>query len=344
MDPNKNYYDILGVNKNATNAEIKKKYRQLAKEHHPDVTQNKDDTIFKNLNEAFSIIGDENQRQQYDVQSPHGQNYNPGFGNSFFHININGQDFNPFGGSSPFGPFGFGGGSPFDDPFFQHIFNRKEEFIENLDLKSINKVTLKDVYNNNKIPITFTHDIKCDECNFTGFDPKSEEFQCDACDGRGGDRFTKCKYCGGSGKIHTGTCKKCNGAKIISKKEDFAFGNSYRIDKNFTKYMRGLGNQSKYYSNKQGTLVIEAIYEHDNRYTREEHNLIYKLDLHYQHAIDGLDFEYEHLDDKKYLLKIPPKTKDGDLLRVPKKGLLKDENNRGDLIIKINIIIDYELK
>lgn len=341
MDPNKNYYDILGVDKNADNKEIKKQYRKLAKEHHPDATQNHDDSEFKKLNEAFSVIGDEKERQIYDVQSPHGRNYNPNQGNPFFHININGQDFNPFGGN-PFQNFGFGGGSPFDDPFFQNIFHRREEFPENLDIKHSVKITLKDVYNNKQIPIKFKRDVKCDVCDFTGFDPESEEFECETCDGKGNDGFTHCKYCNGTGKIHTGKCKKCNGTKVISKDEEFAFGNSFRIDKSFVKYIRGMGHQSKYYQQKVGTLSVEATYIDDNRYIRDGSNLIYKLDLHYQQAIDGFDFEYEHLDDKKYSLKIPSKTKDGDLLRVARKGLLYDDNNRGDLIVKVNIIIDYE--
>jgi len=341
MDFNKNYYATLGVNKEATAEEIKSNYRKLAKEHHPDAKEGSDDTVIKELNEAYGVIGDEGERQKYDVQSPHGKNFQPGFGNQFFHMNINGQDFNPFpGGGFGFNPFG---GSPFNDPFFNDIFNRREEFIENLDIHYPVNVTLKDIYNNANIPIKFKHDIKCDACNFTGFDPNSEEFQCDACDGKGGDKFTKCKYCNGTGKIHSGPCNKCNTTKVISREEELAFSNTFQIDKSFVKYMRGLGHQSKHYANKVGTLIIEANYQHDDRYVREGPNLVYLLNLHYQHAIDGFMFEHEHLDGKKYSLKIPPKTKDGDILRVAGKGLLANAQQRGDLLVKVNVIIDYEL-
>jgi molecular chaperone DnaJ len=337
MDFNKNYYSTLGIDKNASQDQIKKAYRKLAKEHHPDATQNHDDSKFKEINEAFSVVGNEEEKQKYDVQSPHGKNYQHGFGNGFFRMNINGQDFNPFGGGSP---FGFG---DIDDAFFNNIFRRKEEFVENLDIHMGINITLKDIYNNVNIPIKFKHDIKCDVCNHTGFDPTSDSYECDACDGKGSDGFTKCRFCGGTGKIHTGTCTKCNGNKVISKEEEFGFTNTYSIDKGFVKYMRGLGHQSRYYTNKIGTLVINANYVPDNRYSKEGNNLIFPLNLHYQHAIDGIDFEYEHLDDKKYALKIPPKTKDGDLLRVNGKGLLINQQQRGDLIIRINVIIDYDL-
>ena len=336
MDFNKNYYATLGVNKDSSSEEIKSQYRKLAKEHHPDATQNHDDSVFKELNEAYSVVGDDDERQKYDVHSPHGKNFQPGFGgNPFFRMNINGQDFNPFGG------FGFTA-SPFDDPFFRDIFTRREEFPEDLDIKQTVNITLKDIYNNTQIPIKFTRNVKCETCAFTGFDPTSEEFSCDACDGKGGDNFTRCKYCNGTGKIHTGTCQTCKGAKVVPKEEVFAFGNTYRIDKSFVKYMRGMGHQSKHYQNKAGTLTVEANYIGDDKYIRDGFDLILPLNLHYQDAIDGMDYEHEHLDDKKYAIKIPPKTKDGDLLRVTGKGLLADENNRRDLIVKINIIIDYE--
>ena len=142
MDFNKNYYDILEINKEASPEEIKSNYRKLAKEHHPDVTQNHDDSKFKELSQAYEVLSDSSEKEKYDVHSPHGKNYQPGFGNSFFRMNINGQDFNPFG------PFGFGG---FDDSFFRDIFHRKEEFFENLDITVNLNVNLKDVYNNNNI-------------------------------------------------------------------------------------------------------------------------------------------------------------------------------------------------
>jgi len=339
MDLKKNYYQILGVNKDTPDADIKKAYRTLAKEHHPDATQNHDDSKFKEINEAFQVLGDTNAKAQYDSQSPNGKNYNPNSFENMFHFTFG----NGGPGFNPFGPFGFPGGSPFDDPIFKDIFNRKEEFVEYLDINHNVTITLKDVYNNVNMPIKFTHNVKCDHCNFTGFDPASDAYECDACDGKGGDGFTKCRFCNGTGKIHSGTCSKCKGEKVIPKEEEFAFSNTFSVDKSFQKYMRGLGHQSKHYASKVGTLIINATYQDDARYKREGANLIFSLNLHFQHAIDGYDYEHEHLDGKKYSIKIPPKTKDGELLRISGKGLLLNNNQRGDLIVKINIIIDYEI-
>lgn len=329
MDLNKNYYKILELDKNASQDDIKAKYRNLAKKYHPDITKNKDDLKFKEISEAYSIIGDDNNKKRYDQQSPHGKEYNPYMG-SFFRMNM--------GENNPFTSFGF----DFED-LFGNIFNRKEEFPENLDINVNIDINLKDVYKNSNIPVKFKRNIMCPHCNFTGFDQDSEEVECDVCDGKGQTGHQKCKYCNGRGKINIGTCKVCNGEKVISKEEEFAFTNSYSIDDSFTKYLKGLGHQSKYYKNKVGTLIINVRYNHDNRYIKQGNNLIYILNLHYKKAIDGYEFEYEHLDDKKYSLKIPKRTKDGDLLRIPGKGLMDDRSKRGDLLIKINIIIDYDL-
>lgn len=329
MNYNKDYYEILGVDKNATSEQIKKAYRQLAKKYHPDASQNIDDSKFKEINESFGVLGDESEKLKYDVQSPHGKEYNP-YNGGFFRMNM---------GDNPFTSFGFGG---FED-FFGNIFNRREEFPENLDINVNIDVSLKDVYKNSNIPVNFKRNIICPHCDFTGFDQDSESVECDVCDGKGNDGFQKCKYCNGRGKINIGTCKICNGEKVIVKDEEFAFTNSYSIDDSFTKYLKGLGHQSKHYKNKVGTLIINVKYKHDDRYIRQGNNLIYILNLHYKKAIDGYEFEYEHLDDKKYSLKIPKRTKDGDLLRILGKGLLMNDQKRGDLLVKINIIIDYKL-
>ena len=330
MDFNKDYYSVLGVDKNTSQEEIKKTFRKKATKVHPD-KHGGDDTEFKELNEAYQIIGDEGKRSQYDVQSPHGQNYNP-MGGGFKSI------FDIFGSGSPFGD----GGSPFDS-----FFHRRSEFVENLDVGLSVDVTLEDVYNNTDKRVKYTRNVTCDLCRGSGFDPDSESNDCLVCDGTGKEwnpatGHVNCKYCQGRGKINTGTCKKCNGEKIIQKEEEFRLNNVYRITGSDNKYLRGYGHQSKYYLNKRGNLVLTINYIHSDTYLRKPDGLYYKMNLHFQEAIDGKSFEYNHLDDKKYNLKIPPRTKDGDVLRMPNKGLLVDGTNRQNFYLLLNIIIDYD--
>lgn len=331
MDFNKNYYDILGVDKSSSQEEIKKAFRKKANETHPD-KHGGDDTQFKIINEANQAIGDETKRSQYDVKSPHGQNYSP-MGNfeSFFSNRGN-----------PFENMNFSGGfNPFD------MFFRREEFVENLDIKLQVKVPLKDVYNNKEIQVKYKRNVNCDKCEGTGFDVDGDSDRCDACDGTGtawepSIGHTKCRFCRGKGKIYSGTCKKCNGDKVVQRDEQFQLNNVYRIANNDTKYLGGYGHQSKHYLNKKGNLILDIIYEHDNNYIRKRDGLFYKLDLHYEDAINGKEIEYEHLDNKKYKLKIKPKTKDNETMKMVGKGLLINNTVRQDLFILINVIIDYD--
>jgi len=172
MDVNKNYYSILELDKNSSDDEIKKSFRSLSKIHHPD--KGGDDNIFKEINEANSILSDSNKRNQYDVQSPHGRSYNPNRGG-----------FNPFGGgSSQFeSDFGFN-----INDFFQRSgfggFNRNEVF-EDLDIEIAVQVSLEDVYNNKTNDITYNRYVVCDTCRGSG---KNGDNTCTTCNG------TKVKY------------------------------------------------------------------------------------------------------------------------------------------------------
>jgi len=321
----KDYYKVLGVDKKASQDEIKKAYRKKAVQTHPD-KHGGDDTEFKEINEAYQVLGDEKNRKQYDMG---GMNSNFS-GQGGFDIH---DIFSSFGnGFDPFDMFFRGGGG--------------SGYHENLDLMVNVDITLHDVYNNTDKTIKFNRNVTCDVCNGTGFDPDSDSHQCDVCGGDGRVwepmfGYQKCKYCQGSGRIHTGTCKKCNGKKVIEKKEEFKLNNIYKIRSSDRQILRGYGNQSKYYLNKIGNLVLNINYLHDNKYKLKEDGLYYRLDLHYEDAINGMNIEYKHLDNKKYKLKIPKKTNDGDILRMKGKGLLINGKVRQDLFVKINIIIDY---
>lgn len=332
MDINKNYYDILGVSKKSSDSEIKKNFRKKAAETHPD-KHGGDDSEFKNINEAYQILGSD-KKQQYDTQSPHGKDYDPNFGfNSFF------------SGGNPFGGFNVNFGDSGFDPF-EMFFRRRKEFYEELDITLNVNVKLEDIYNNKDILVKYTRNVSCNICKGTGFDPESESHSCDVCDGKGKiweptRGYVNCKYCRGTGEIHTGTCKKCNGEKVIHKDEEFHLNNVYRITDSDTKYIRDYGHQSKHYLNKKGNLILNINYIHNDKYLRKKEGLYYKLDIHFDDAINGVELLYNHLDSKEYKLKIPKGTRDGDKLKMSKMGLLINNQIRQDLFILINIIIDY---
>lgn len=337
MDYNKNYYQILGLDKNSSDEDIKKAYRSLAHKYHPDKSSGTEEK-FKQVNEANSVLSDSKQKQEYDTRSPHGKSYspfNPFGGSGFeFHFGNGGDIFSQFfGEGSPFGFNPFGGGF---NPF------QREEFKENLDINSNVVVNLKQIYLNEELNIKFKRFFHCDSCNGTGFDKNSHSETCEICDGTGKDNLGKqCTYCQGDGKIYTGQCPNCRGEKVILKDSEITIQNLAQLRSNVKNAYRGYGHQSKYYRDKVGNLILNVIIDRNDKYqVINNYELHYTLDTHFQDAIDGVEILYTHIDDSILKIKLPTKTNNGDIIRVKEKGLLKG-NIRDDLYLKINIVIDY---
>jgi len=340
MNVEKNYYQILGLTKNATPEEIKKSYKKLAVQYHPDKNNGDKDkeTKFKEISEAYSVIGDDNKKMSYDTQSQYGKSYNP-------------NPFSAFGGGQGgfediFNTFFRGTGNINNNPFGGTFFGKQHEyreFHENLDININVVVTLKNVYEGKPIKVSYKRYQHCDDCGGTGFDKNGTSYECDICNGKGKDRFGRfCEYCQGTGKIYSGTCSTCNGEKVIIKDSEFNLNNIHKIRKSSDEYLKGYGHQSKYFRPKKGNLKLNIIYQHVMGYTIENDILVYNLDLHYQDAIDGINYEYEHLDGTKLKVAIPKKTSDGEKVRLKGKGLFLNYKDRGDLYFRINIIVDYD--
>lgn len=339
MDYNKNYYQELGVNKDSSQDDIKKAYRKLAHKYHPDKNQgNKEfESKFQKINEANSILSDTKSKQEYDQRSPHGNAYSPfsqfGGGNGFeFH----------FGNSGPgdiFSQF-FGANSPFG---FNPFGGFREEFRENLDINVSTTINLKQIYLNELLTIKFKRFLHCEDCNGTGFDKKSHSDMCEICNGTGINHKGTCEYCQGEGKIYTGQCKSCKGEKVVLKDTEVNLQNLLQVRNSIKNMHRGFGHQSKYYRDKVGSLILNINVDRNDGYEIiNNYDLSKTLDIHYQDAINGDEILNKHIDDTSFNVKLPVKTKNGDILRVKEKGLLRENNTRADLYLKINIIIDYE--
>jgi molecular chaperone DnaJ len=311
-----NFYDILGVDRNASHDEIKKKYRELAKQHHPD--KGGDSETFKKVQEAYDTLSDSQKRQEYDNprQQAHG-----------FDFNVN-DFFQSFG-------FGFGQNA---NPFQQ----------ENLDINITHKITLKNIYQDTKADIYFIRQVPCGTCDGIGYVASSDSVECLHCEGRG--RIHRhgmailCDYCSGNGQIHSKKCNTCHGEKLKTKKDNVSVDNIFVLgDEPQRLSYRGYGNFSKHTS-RRGDLHITLVPEKNNSYARHGSNLLYTMEVDYRLAINGGEVEYKHLDDKTYKIKIPEKSNKGSKLKLSGKGMLnRDKVTRGDLIIELSIIIDYSI-
>lgn len=339
MDYNKDYYKELGLNKDATDDDIKKTYRKLAHQYHPDKNNgDKDSELkFQKINEANSILSDTKTKQEYDTRSPHGKAYSPNpFGAGFeFHFGNGASDiFSQFFGGANTNPFGNFGG--FGNPFQQ-----REEFRENLDINISSTINLKQIYLNENLSIKYYKLIHCDDCKGTGFDIHSKSDQCEVCNGTGKNNGQTCEYCMGNGKIHSGQCKKCKGEKLISKEAEVNIGNVFQLRNNVRNAYRGYGHQSKYYRDKVGSLILNINIDRNDDFQVNGNELHKTIDVHFQDAIDGNEILYTHIDDTQIKIKLPTKTNNNNIIRIKDKGLLNG-NTRADLYLKINILIDYE--
>lgn len=326
MDFNKDYYQILGVSRDASPEEIKKAYKKQSLKHHPD--RNKGDKQseekFKEINEAYQVLS--KNKQTYDNRGH-----------------------NPFEGFSTNNPFGGFGSDFFDFTNPNDIFNafknryRQSNYQENLDINYNISINLEDVYNNRELNVSYSRREPCPICQGTGQDKSSGvRSKCNNCH-NGKDAFGfACESCGGTGKHYNNKCQTCRGTGMIEKQMIFTLNNIYKINQDMTKYLKGYGHHSKTIPGKVGKLILNVRYDFDSNYKITNHGLYKKLDLHYQDAIDGNPYEFTHLDGKKIKIKIPKKSQNGDLIRLPQKGLLINKTTRNDLIFEINIVIDYE--
>lgn len=336
MNTKKNYYSILGVDKNSDDKDIKTAFRNLSKQHHPD--KGGDAEKFKEINEAYTILSDTKQRNQYDLSSSHGKNYNPnsnpfeGFGN-------------PFGGGFTT-DFGFN----IDELLRQSGFrsNFRQEVYEDLDIELKIEIPLKDIYNNTPREFTYMRNSSCNTCNGTGEVKMQGHVNCHHCNGKGRIKNSNntesiCTNCGGTGKIDKKVCPDCNGNKVKLKKETLPLTNLFVLgDSARTIVYNGYGHKSKHYKDRAGKLILNLYPLGDNKYKKSGFDLHYTVQIDYKTAILGGNFEYEHLDGKTYSIKIPEKTNNKTKFALKEKGMMiNQQGNRGNLFIEVELFIDY---
>ncbi len=320
----KDYYDILGVKRDATESEIKSAYRKLARKYHPDVNKTREaESKFKDINEAYEVLGDKQKRQRYDSLGSNwqgGQSYTPppgfenfGFGNgSYQNFSFNGQD---LGGFSDFFSSLFGdmmGGNAQNMNFGGFDFagqtssrkRRPEPPAENLDITKTLNITAKDLFEKKPITVKFNNVEKCTQC------PPNGGF---------------CSACGGTG------IKSEQKSIKVKLPPDITEGKKVRI--------KGEGQSDSY--GRKGDLYL-VVHFKDSEYEIDGSDLTKEVEITPPEAVLGTKKEIETLHGK-IGIKIPPKTSSGQSLRLKDLGLPKSGGGFGNLNAKIKIIIPKNL-
>jgi molecular chaperone DnaJ len=348
MPNNKDYYNILGVSKDASQDEIKSAYRTLAKKYHPDLHPNDESCAqkFKEINEAYEVLGDANKRANYDQFGSAGPNAN--FGGFGSNENPFGQG---FGGG--FSSESFGGG--FDDIFdmFSSFGGRTKS------RKSTVQVPGEDIAVN--INLTFKEAVfgcekifkvnkieKCESCSGTGAKNGTEYETCPDCHGTGQVRYTQstifgqvssigpCKTCNATGKVIREKCPVCNGKGTIKTAQEIKIKIPAGIDNNQVITMRGKGNAS-IKSGPNGDLIINVSVAPHPILVRDGYDLLLDLPLPFTTAYLGGKVNVPTADDT-YTLTIPPLTQPNTVFKLKGRGVkVLQKESYGDLIVTVRV-------
>jgi len=333
----RDFYEILGVKKNASDDEIKKSYRKLAMKYHPD--RNKDDKTaerkFKEATAAYEALKDPQKRAAYDQ-----------YGHDAFRQG-------GMGGAQGFGDFA-GGFSDIFEEFFGGGFgssSRQRGPQRGSDLRYNMSISLKEAFNGKKSQIRIPSYIGCDLCAATGSADKSGPSTCSTCGGNGKVRSTQgffsierpCPTCGGEGSSIKNPCLKCSGTGQVKKQKTISVtipagvdtGTRIRISGEGEPGQRGAGN---------GDLYIFVEVQKDNLFEREEENIFCQIPISITTAILGGEVDVPTIDGKKARLNIPSGTQPETQFRLKNKGMsIIRQSRRGDMYVEANVEIPVNL-
>jgi len=348
MAQKRDYYEVLGISRNATAEEIKKAYRKKAIEYHPDKNPGDKDAEekFKEAAEAYEVLGDANKRARYD-QFGHagvGGAAGGGFGGGMSMDDIFSQFGDIFGGH--FG--GFGGFGGFGSQRAGRRTNRGS------DLRVKVKVNLKEVLTGVEKKIKVKKYVACSHCNGNGSENGNSTSTCSTCHGSGVvtrvtntilgqmQTTTTCPTCNGEGKTITKKCPHCNGEGIVSDEEIITIKIPAGVSEGMQLSMQGRGNAARR-GGINGDLLVVIEEEEDPNLIRDENDVIYNLFLSFPTAALGGTVEVPTIDGVAKV-KIDPGTQPGKVLRLRNKGLPSVNGfGTGDELIHVNVYVPENL-
>lgn len=342
----RDYYEVLGVEKNATKEDIKKSYRKLAMQFHPDRNpgDKEAEEKFKEAAEAYEVLSNDEKKAKYDRFGHQGLRggQDPGFSNVndiFSHFSdIFGGAF----GGSIFEDFFGGGGSQKS--------RQKSGGTPGSDLKVSLKLTLEEIASGTTKKIKIKKYVKCETCGGSGAKTHNAFKTCSVCNGTGEIRqvsrsvfgqfvnIAACNNCGGLGKIISDPCSKCGGDGRIQDESTIKINVPAGVHDNSYMTLRGEGNAGKNSGQPGDIIVIFREIEHEY-FVRDGDNIVHELYLSYPEAVLGTEVEVPTLNGRAKL-KIEAGTQPGKFLKMREKGIQHlNSHGAGDQLVKINIHI-----
>ncbi len=354
------YYKTLGIEKGATEEEIKKAYHQLAHKYHPD-KQGGNEARFKEINEAYQVLSDRNKRQQYDqfgqtFSAQGGPASGGGFGFDFSQGFPGGFSAQSAQGGSGW-EFNFGEDSGFGD-IFEGIFGgnmggrkKRKTVRSGSDIRFVMDIDLEESYKGVQKEIIYETLVKCAVCGGVGHEKDSGFKPCEKCDGRGEIKEVKqsffgafasvkqCPSCFGEGKIAEKVCKECHGrGRNKSKKKVFVDIQAGISDGQIIRVAEAGEDGER--GSQSGDLYVEVNIRPHKIFKRQGADLITEIKISMSQIILGAEIELETLSDKKIIIKVPAGTEVGQILRVKGRGMpYFGRSGFGDLLVRVNVKI-----
>lgn len=339
----RDYYEVLGVSKGASDDEIKKAYRKLAKKYHPDVNPGDQaaEAKFKEVNEAYSILSDKEKRARYDQFGHAGvdPNYGAGGPGGGFGFDMGDIDLGDIFGSFFGGGFGgFGGSSS----------ARRNGPQKGESLRANLTITFEEAAFGCEKEISLNRSEECGACHGSGCEPGTTAETCPDCRGTGvvrvqqrtgGFAFSStaaCARCRGTGKIIHSPCKACSGSGSVKKSKRVTVSIPAGIDDGQAVSLRGQGNAGKN-GGPAGDLIVGVRVKPSNQFRRDGTTVLYEQPVTFYQAVMGAELEIPTIDGKvKYNL--PAGTQPGTTFRLRGKGIPSvNGRGRGDQYVTVNV-------
>ncbi len=350
----RDYYEILGVKKNASEEEIKKAYRRLAHKYHPDKGGG-DEAKFKEINEAYQVLGNKEKRVQYDR-----------FGRAFSAQGgpASGWEAGPFpGGFSGFDPSQFArewnfGGANFEDfgDIFETIFSgfggrsrARETYHRGADIEVAETLALEEVFHGAHRTLAFETHVSCKECGGVGHFPKEGFSKCSMCNGKGEVRVEQrtffgnfaqvkaCEICFGKGEVPKKTCNICKGnGRVRGRREikvEFAAG----IEDEQIIKIKGAGETGARGGGVGDLYVVVKVRQHAT-FERKRADLHAKREVKITDALLGRSFKMKDVSGEEFSFAVPPGFDFDEPLKISGRGMPRFGGfGRGDLYVKLSV-------
>jgi molecular chaperone DnaJ len=336
MSAKRDYYEVLGVSRQATDEEIKKAFRRLARQYHPDVNKDADaESRFKEVNEAYEVLSDREKRAMYD---------------RFGHAGTQGGFGPGFGG-------GFGGFEDIFDSFFGGTRTRaaaQRAPAKGADLRYDLTIAFEEAIFGCEQEITISRHETCPHCQGSGAEPGTQPIRCPQCNGTGEVRrqqqtflgsfvqVTTCPRCQGEGEIVTTPCTECRGQKVVQVERTISVRIPAGVDDGTRIRLAGEGDPGQRGGPPGNLYVVLRVQSHPH-FRREDNNILLELGINVAQAALGDKVQVPTLDGDEEL-PIPAGTQTGEVFRLRGKGVpYLRRNGRGDELVMVHVLTPTRL-